>query len=262
PVPFEMTVKEKSTIHFAFDSPTDIETVISDYVSHIQDFLTLAMRVTVPIGLYATMTGDIGGPGNIDGDGNRRIRVYYPPAVSSDVTSVLPEWHRMLFRFADIVENVGLYVQTWFARSEIIRTITPSLFAHRYFPTVYTEVEFIDYARALESYHRAISQERDTHYKDRVADVLGRVAEIDERVVSDVKSTAELTKNTRNYLTHRNPQQRDRAANGSELRLLTTRLELVLEICLLLEMGMAPDLIREIVTNQRQIGRRRAILSG
>jgi len=56
---------------------------------------------------------------------------------------------------------------------------------------------------------------------------------------------------TRNYLTHYDPELKARAAEGSDLVKLTQRLKAILGICLLEEMGLPPQTIKEIVSQNR-----------
>lgn len=57
---------------------------------------------------------------------------------------------------------------------------------------------------------------------------------------------------TRNYLTHYSEELRARAAQGPELMYLTLKLQLILEICLLLELGFSYQRIRNLIIKSKR----------
>ena len=57
---------------------------------------------------------------------------------------------------------------------------------------------------------------------------------------------------TRNYLTHYTPELRDRSAEGEELYLLSQQLRGVLEMCLFEEIGLDPETIKKIVSQNNR----------
>jgi hypothetical protein len=57
---------------------------------------------------------------------------------------------------------------------------------------------------------------------------------------------------TRNYLTHFDPDLQNKAAEGEELYDLTQKLKTLLEICLLEELGLSLDEIRMMTSKNRR----------
>lgn len=60
---------------------------------------------------------------------------------------------------------------------------------------------------------------------------------------------------TRNYLTHYDPQLQDKAAKGIELFELKEKLKILLGICLLEETGFSFESIRDIITTDQRFKR-------
>jgi len=66
------------------------------------------------------------------------------------------------------------------------------------------------------------------------------------------KAFVEKVCDTRNYLTHYDPELKEKAAQGEELYDLTIKLKAIIEICLLEDLGFNFMTIKEIFTNNRK----------
>lgn len=63
-------------------------------------------------------------------------------------------------------------------------------------------------------------------------------------VIGDADKFAGQVVDTRNYLTHYDPELKNRAASGTELSKITEKLKIVLQICLIRELGLNESTIR------------------
>lgn len=209
------------------------------------------------------------------------IGLYY---ASSPFDEKIPkiEWHTMLFRFVDIKDRFNEIIDKWLGAYE---NISPSL--NLYFSTKtgaqkYVDGQFLALAQALETYHRRTSDETyvtkkefkallnemkskcPEKHKDWLAGRLDNGNEISlrnrlNRIVESFKSIIgtddeveliiKLIVDTRNYLTHYNPKLEKKAASGQNLWNLCRKMEAILQLHLLKELGFNESEISSVLNN-------------
>jgi len=195
-------------------------------------------------------------------------------------------WFDMLFRFEDISDRFHAIIENWFKNLEQLRSSVDLYFASLYNPKMYLEHKFLSVVQALESYHRLkvrrnewsdeehkirideIMRAAPTQYKEwldreldysnelslraRLKELLNRHATIAGSSADDRSEFVNDVVDTRNYLTHYDPKLKDRAATGHRLFTLTRKLRILLEACLLEELGFARDEIRGLFQKSRK----------
>jgi hypothetical protein len=90
--------------------------------------------------------------------------------------------------------------------------------------------------------------------RKRLADILTRFDSIIAIFVSDKAALINDAVATRNYLTHFSERLKERAKFGGSLYTLCTRLQHILEICLMAEIGIPEAKITELIRRNRRIG--------
>lgn len=184
----------------------------------------------------------------------------------------------MLFTLGDMGHKVRDVLRNWLGGYHRLKKVCDLLFAPWYCP-MYIENRFLFTAQAVEVYHRLsrnnLEMPEEDHQK-RVNEILGAVPKehrkwlegklqysnevtlrrglkelIEEcyAFLGQLLDEASVQKviDTRNYLTHYAPHREGRAAEELELHHLTEKLRILLEICLLRELGFADDTIQGIV---------------
>lgn len=163
------------------------------------------------------------------------------------------------------------------------------LFGSFYNVTNALESQFLDLARAIETFHRRLrnNQERPPEeHKKMIDNIIDKVDESDKtwlkqrlvfsheptlherledimeevkspfinRVISNYEQFVKDVKNTRNFQTHFSSRLEKKAKNGEELILLTRRLRLILVVVILQEIGLPKDQISRLLErNQHRL---------
>jgi hypothetical protein len=186
-----------------------------------------------------------------------------------------------LFVLSDIADRFQLCLRNWFRKEERLRATLGFYLAAVYEPRLYLEHTFLGLTVAFEVYHanrfggsKAAKAER----RRRASAVLARIPRTDpdyfwaqqrltaggelsltERLedifrrhhaVLGQLSSGDLpgrVGDTRNYLVHHPADLEGHAAQGVELQRITESLKLILQVCLLYELGFSTDWLRSFV---------------
>lgn len=190
----------------------------------------------------------------------------------------------MLFTLQDIREILELTIKNWFEKEEVLKPIYDLYFGTLYNPRMYVHHRFLSLVQAVESYHRRkwSNQEiKPEEHKIRIKEILesipkkyknwlkwklkysnepslqNRLNEIltkHSKILSgilDKSSFIEKTVNTRNYLTHYDPELKEKSVDGIELYYIAEKLKLILTICFLKELGFSSDIIEKLISRAR-----------
>lgn len=200
--------------------------------------------------------------------------------------SETPPWD-MVFTYKEISRRFGFLLRNWFSKAELLKPINDLFFGTLYNPRMYLTNEFLNLVQAIESYHRRTMRNYDLpkkQHQKRIAEILRAVPEKHEkwlerkltysnepilrkRLMDILNSCPEainrITKNkewfisktvdTRNYLTHFDPERRKRSAENGELYDLTSTLRMILQSCLLKELGFDSKSLERLVLKSIQI---------
>lgn len=186
-----------------------------------------------------------------------------------------------LFTFEDVAPFVERVVGAWFQKGKVLQPVIDLHLAPVYSPQMQLESQFLTAIQALEAFHRRMRDAREIpeeEHKVRVAKIIvaspeehrkwledelrysneprlrkrikslfGEFEDILKHFELERKPFADLATNTRNYLTHYDPQLKDKAAVGRELWQLVHATQLLVDTCLLHECGVEHAKIPELL---------------
>ncbi len=242
-----------------------------DLLYQLQNFFTLATTEPVHIsGLVGLPEADDEGP---------------PPSAQiffqlSHVPA-LKQLHplQFLFTFSYVEDRLHQILSNMLSKADLLQPVADLYFGTLYNPRMYLEQRFLSYTQAIESYHRRLIRNAELEpeqHELRVRDILESTPEghrdwlggkleysnepslrqrlrdlsaqysgaldemLDRRVINDIVTT-------RNYLTHFDKSLESRALKDRELFELAARLRVLLQLCLLDQLGFRPDEVRAFV---------------
>ena len=279
PKPINLNITQNTYFKLTSTNPLLLNDFI--FIAHkIVTLMNFAMDATVSIKNMYCFSNEI----TREVNGNNRpepIQLFYSSEPFEEKVPKI-EWHTMLFRFIDIKDRFNEIIDKWLGAYE---SISPSL--NLYFSTKtgaqkYVEGQFLALAQALETYHRRASDETyvtkeefkallneikskcPEKHKDWLAGRLDNGNEISlrnrlNRIVESFKSIIgtddeveliiKLIVDTRNYLTHYNPKLEKKAASGQNLWNLCQKMEAILQLHLLKELGFNDVEISSVLNN-------------
>ena len=230
----------------------------------LRNFLSLAVREQVfPMTIEAQSATD---PLN-------KIEIFYQlPHFASDVPDIWP--HTMLFTLPDISDHFEETLSNWFEKADLLEPVLDLYFGIRHNPYVYNIHSFLSLVQGLETYHmrfadkyklsgaastqllsvvnKIFAKPYDKQWNKRRRDMtlLRRILEI-MNYFDDIAwaicfehpvSFSKKVVDDRNYYTHYDPKRpKHKVARGLELSVVVRRLDLILEVCLLSELGFGRD---------------------
>lgn len=254
---------------------------LNEFIFIAHKFVTLmnfAMDATVSIKNTFCYSNEI-----IKEENNKAIPIelFYESTPFSELVPKI-EWHTMLFRFIDIKDRFNEIIDKWLDAYE---NISPSL--NLYFSTKikaqrYLDGKFLALAQALETYHRRTSDETyisKEEFKTLIKEIklscpephkdwlaaridngneislrtrLNRITESFKSAIGteeQVKLIIKLIVDTRNYLTHYDPKLEKKSASGQDLWNLCQKMEAILQLHLLKELGFNDAEINSVLNN-------------
>ena len=189
----------------------------------------------------------------------------------------------MLASFAAVQPTFVELLDRWRDYHHRLDAVLPLYFSVRFNDELYINHRFLFLAQALEVYHAMTSDSAiapTAEYKARLKRVLGSVAEEDRewvgdglrfankktlaqrlneilgrhpteaaRMAGDMPDFADKIRRTRNYYTHFDERlkKRGKIADEAEIILLTERMQRLLEVCFLKDLGLDGAPIRKII---------------
>lgn len=242
-----------------------------DIIYSLQNFLILATTATVyPL----SVSGRI----KVKDQPNISVDIYRSIGSIESSESLHPS--DMLFTFNNVSEQLHTLMANWFAKSDTLKPFYDLYFGTYYVSEMYLTTEFLNYVQALESYHRRTKSNveipEDQHRKRFETVVTGAPPEYKEWLVEKLrysnepnlrKRLKEILKSfpaslepvlkdrrkfvndvcvTRNYLTHYDSELEHQAAKDRELFALTSRVKLLLQFCMLKELGFDPQNVEKL----------------
>ena len=94
---------------------------------------------------------------------------------------------------------------------------------------------------------RKLKWSNEVSLRQRLRDILKSCPQALNKVIKNKKSFINKAIITRNYWTHFDPELEDQAAKNGELFKLTSRLRILLQLCLLKELGFSSDSLESLV---------------
>lgn len=253
-------------------------------VRRIQDFLTLAnIEPVYPL----SIEGETELKKEIVGDKTvyPKVKIFYQlPKVHGAVVET--GRFRALFAFKDISDKFQYFLQNWFRKAEELEPVYQLYFGLIYNPHMYLEQKFSCLVEALEAYHRRIMQnyelpmdkhnerickildavpqeyktwlERKLEYSNepilrrRLRELLNNHSVTVPNFIRNRESFIDKVVITRNYLIHHDPRLEAKAAKKEKLHYITRRLQLLVDLCLLKELGFSSDEVQGFVPTKYQ----------
>ncbi|HJH27711.1 MAG TPA: hypothetical protein C5S37_13335 [Methanophagales archaeon] len=245
---------------------------------HIQNFLSLGtMKPVYPL----TIEGIT--------EANNPVEIFYSLPYTSKAPMKLPPFD-MLFTFKDISDRFEVFLRNWFEKADLLEPVYDLYFGTLYTPDMYIQHQFLSLIQAIESFHRRRYGGKylpDDDYK-RVRDVLEnaipdevennhrqslesrirygnefslrtRLKEIFDKYQENLNEFIERKEafigcvvDTRNYLTHYEEDPEKCVARGEDLYHFIQKLKILLEICLLTELGFSSEEIKDLFSRNRR----------
>jgi hypothetical protein len=196
-----------------------------------------------------------------------------------------PKRHfEMLFTYDDIKEDFPIIIINWFEKYNILSSSFNLFFYQFYLNERYIDVLFLNLAQAAETLHYHLNPERKRIDVDKfkqfkkelkeklpielfswVNDELSNHLYLDTRLneliekysnkillkrIGETKIFIKNIKDTRNYLTHFNPELKNKSLKGIELVDLYEKLQLLLITAILIESGFSKELVEKLFVNK------------
>ena len=198
-----------------------------------------------------------------------------------------PQTDEFLFALPDISGLEQDCVRNWFAKADWLDPVCALYFGTLYNPSKYLDFNFLALVQAVEAYHRRASDETDRpsgehearmqavldaappahrdwleqklaysnelSLRRRLKRLFAQSSNLLDDLIPDRKATIGAICDNRNYLTHYDATLRGRAATDARLLLMVEVLKLLLQACLLRELGLPDTTAREFVSCSRTV---------
>lgn len=236
----EITARQTTAFKIHPQAPISIEKA-TDIISKIQHFIMLATQETLSIeNVKAILTPD---QDEQACDPQKIIVKWYYESSPFQSDSKTTKRDSVLFTLSSISSDLELRLNKWL---EIYEKAQPSIWL--YFSSVtgahrYSESTFLSLSQAAESYQRNISGNKKINFQQRIAELIKPFSHLCK---FDIDNFLELTKHTRNYLTHYNEDIKSKSAKGLELYFLNKKLKDVMTLNILKDIGFSPDELEKI----------------
>jgi len=283
--PKKLCIKERTYIKIEASEEKPFEEY-TKAMRKIQHFLSLGVMTPVdPL----TIDGVI--KTNEKGTIHPTVEIYHCDMLKDVPRMPERLWFDKLFTLEDISNRFETFLRKWFEIADSLEPTVNLYFATLYTPYMYLEFHFLSLIQAIESFHRRIFKGEymsDEDYK-RIRSLLvnaippdevgndhkqslksriqygnefslrTRLKEIFEEYKENLKEFIENTNafvngvvDTRNYLTHYEEDPTKHVDSGDALYELTKKLRILLEICLLRELGFSSDEIKNMFKRNRR----------
>ncbi len=286
----EVSMKQVTYLKVTSQKPVSFEEFNDRINFLLHNFLSFGLgRATRP--LFITATNENSKEQFPDGTlHDCEIEIYYGVNELPDVPKKVHPAD-MLFLLSDIRDSLDLCLNSWFLKGEILRPVYELYFANLNSSSMYLTHEFLNLTQALESYHRRVAEGHyvdDQAFEDlyrsllnsvppsipdnfksalkqrfkylnefslrkRLGELIIKCSPMFLEFIKDSDTFIETVVATRNYLTHFDKKPIANVLHGEALYWVTRKLRVLLEICLMLEIGLSVKLINQLVNRNRQM---------
>jgi len=216
---------------------------------------------------------------------NPPVKIYYRVSdIPKAPKTLLP--FDMLFTFKDISDRFEVFLRNWFEKADLLEPVYNLHFGTLYNPRMYLEHRFLSLLQAIESYHRRtmknfelpeeqhknriveilnavshghkdwlknkLAYSNEPNLRRRLKEILEKFADVLNKFIPDKDFFIHKVVTTRNYLTHYDETLKEQSAEGKELYHFTQKLKILLEICLLKELGFTSENIKSLISRNRR----------
>jgi hypothetical protein len=204
------------------------------------------------------------------------IKVYYQQRFYQPKSNESLNPDDVLFTLGDIYEGIENLFNNWLDIAPEIDEVLRLFFRNKIAPDLYLELRFLTIAQAAETFHRrkrkgavlpkeehkekmekitkrvakkyvawlkqALAFSNEKSLKIRLDELMEESAEVMNPLTqNDKESFIKKVRDTRNYFTHYDKRMKKNASDGSNLRILTEKLSILLQSCLLKEIDIKPE---------------------
>lgn len=284
----EVSVKQRTYIRIESLEEKSFHEYLS-IMYHIQNFLSIGIgEIVYPLEVKGVTEANK----KISGAYYSPVKIYYRvPDILQIPKTLLPS--DMLFAFKDISDRFESFLKSWFKKADLLRPICALYIGTLRNSHMYLEHQFLSLIQAIEAFHRRVykgeylsAKEYELVYntlvkaipdwvrddfkdslkeklkygyefslRKRLKEIFDKHHEIIKKFIKNKGDFIEKVCNTRNYYTHYDDHLREYAASGLDLHHLTQKLKLLLEICLLTELGFNSTEIKGLFSRNRKYQR-------
>lgn len=279
--PFSRTIRQE--VYFELQlAGNNALSEFMNLTTGLEQFLTLATGALVRAGSIQVTFNDAQAD---SGTTPQIVEILYQPIRNASPPAPRPD--EFLFSLRDIEGMERECFRNWFTKAEWLAPVCAIYFGILYNPSKYLDFNFLALIQALEAYHRRATDETDlpaSEHEARMKAILGTAPDphrqwlseklqysnelslrrrlkrlsakfsflLDE-LVSDRKATINSINDNRNYLTHYDKKLALHTARGGRLLYLVEVLKLLLQACLLWELGFTEVKIKEFLSRSRTV---------
>jgi len=267
----ELRLKQECYFTFQFENKVDFEKAELEYVRHVQNFLIVA--ISEPVYIKKLISAN-----KITDEHFQEVSILQEYEI--EVRRKLHR-HDMHFTLSDFKDEIGFLLETWYSKKDNLKHVLNSYLSRRLSKSFFEDY-FLGLSRSLELYHRffigtkEINAEKkselienvklkvDEKYHDTVLPKLSHVDEpsfnkrisetcekfssIVDKIIS-IKSFSHKVALLRNYWTHYESKY-ETEINAYNTFVLSDQLSVLLDICLLSEIGFSNTEIEDIIENR------------
>jgi len=216
----------------------------------IQNVLSFAVkRYVYPLRIVGSTKASTA---DSNGTENSNIELFYKIRNIQRVDKpILP--NEMLFTFKDVSGRLEEFLGNWFKKRELLDEAFAPYFGILYNPNMYQNQKFLALTQTIEAYHQRVRDKNELPLWRRLEDILNTHKAALTGLIEDEAKFINDVKNTRNYFTHYDEKLREKAASGADLFYLTEKLKILVETCLLSELGFSNEEISSFFQKDRTI---------
>jgi hypothetical protein len=279
-------LEDTGSCHLAlrFDGEVSLDKGI-DLVRQLRNLMALLMHRSV----QELRVRGVAGGGSGEARPDMMVDIFYPSfARDRSAGPLAPE--DMLLPLRHIRADLGNIIAKWFSANETMPQVLDLYFAASHSAELFPETRFLMYVQALEAYHRiryrnfevdpaehaerlaiilasipeqyrewmrdGLEHSNEPSHGQRVREIYRDLSDVMDEFVEDKKRFIYQVVKTRNQMMHLEGDSL--VLEGNDLVLATTRLRLLLELCLLKEIGIGKEKMKAAVLNNSMFSRIRA----
>jgi Apea-like HEPN/ApeA N-terminal domain 1 len=279
--PFSRTIRQEVYLELRLAG----NNALSDFMNittGLEQFLTLATGALIRTGSISATFNDSEAD---EATKPQVVEILYQPVRNASPRAPRPD--EFLFSLRDIEGMERECLQNWFTKAEWLAPVSAIYFGTLYNPSNYIDFNFLALIQAVEAYHRRSHDETNLpppEHEARMKAILEAVPAVHrqwlsdklkysnelslrrrlkqlftqfsfvlDKLVPDSKATINAIYDNRNYLTHYDEKLVDRTERGSRLLYLVEVLKLLLQACLLRELGFPEEKIKTFLLRSRTV---------
>lgn len=274
----EVAIKQKTYIRITYPEEKPLEECLRA-IYHVGNFLTFAVGEPVyPLSIEGKT--EVSKQKYDD-------KEFYLPVEIFQISLYLPKQpkrigsYNMFLPFENISDVFEDVIKAWFEKIEQLEPVYDLYFGTLYNPRMYLQHQFLNLTQAVEAYHRRtmknyelpeeehakrleeiiktapsehkewlnnkLAYSNEPTLRKRLKEIFEMLGISSKEIFSDENHFISKVVDTRNYLTHYDEKLKEKAARGKELFDLAKKLEKLLKMCILRELGFDQDKIKTLI---------------